>query len=445
MKQPVSSIQNIVALVIILIIVQNACGLDVEPLRLGQFEKVSQTAWREKVYLLPQFQQGTIIYQTGFRLNQTLNLNYNIYHERMEFLSEDGDTLGIKADKQIKLIEIGSHLFYHDYKTGFYEILSAASVSLAMQTKLILVKAEGNCEGEIWSLELRGALMDCDRFYVKHMSYFFIDLKDKILKANKPSVLKLFPENKSDIQAYLIENPVDFAKHEDVTRLTTYCYQLDEPRSTQYATEVPDAISNVKLDAGKAFPSGRNLYHLPAFEEARITWSNNSTELIEKMNYNLFTGKMDVITPNADTIEFKDWADARILNIDGNVFYQDFKYGYMEIVMQGPLALAERNRFILVEDPEILEAGGMTEQANASAVSNGMAVVKYDRMYQLQKSYFFVNSRNQVFEANKLSLFKMQPMDREEIIDFIKTNSISFQKKEDLMNLITFCNHIIVN
>ena len=227
MTKSVSSIQNIVALVIILIIVQNACGQDVEPLRLGRFEKVSQTAWREKVYLLPQFQRGTIIYQTGFRLNQTLDLNYNIYHERMEFLGEDGDTLGIKADKQIKLIEVGSHLFYHDYKTGFYEILSAASVSLVMQTKLILVKAEGNCEGEIWSLELRGAQMDCDRFYVKYTSYFFIDLKDKILKANKPSVLKLFPENKSDIQAYLIENPVDFTKHEDVTRLTTYCYHLD--------------------------------------------------------------------------------------------------------------------------------------------------------------------------------------------------------------------------
>ena len=445
MTKSVSSIQNIVALVIILIIVQNACGQDVEPLRLGRFEKVSQTAWREKVYLLPQFQRGTIIYQTGFRLNQTLDLNYNIYHERMEFLGEDGDTLGIKADKQIKLIEVGSHLFYHDYKTGFYEILSAASVSLAMQTKLILVKAEGNCEGEIWSLELRGAQMDCDRFYVKYTSYFFIDLKDKILKANKPSVLKLFPENKSDIQAYLIENPVDFTKHEDVTRLTTYCYHLDEPGSTKHTTEVPEPNSVVKLDAGKAFPSGRNLYHFPAFEQARITWSNNSTDFLEKMNYNLFTGKMDVITPNADTIEFKDWADARILNLEGNVFYQDFGKGYLEIILQGPLALAVRNRFILVHDREVLEEAAMTDQANASSVSNGKTVVNYDRLYKLEKTYFFLTSKNGVFDANKISLFRLLPIHRQQIIDFMKMNSISFKKEEDLMSLITFCNHLLAN
>ena len=154
---------------------------------------------------------------------------------------------------------------------------------------------------------------------------------------------------------------------------------------------------------------------------------------------------MDEITPNSDTVEFKDWMDAKIVDLDGSVFYQDFKNGYMEIIMQGPLALAVRNRFVLVEDQGILEAAGLTDQANASSVSNGMAVVKYDRMYQLQRTYFFFSSRNQVFEANRLSLFKLLPVDRDEIIDFLKKNSISFQNKEDLMILLTFFNHLIVN
>lgn len=238
MTQSICAIQNVLAIVFLATTTQLACCQNIEQLRLGRFESVSQTEWRDQVYLLPQFQQGTIIYQTGFKLDQTLNLNYNIYHERMEFISEDGDTLGIKADQHIKLIEIGSRLFYHNYKTGFYEILSTASVSLAMQPKFILVKAEGSCEGAVWSLELRGAKMDCERFYVKQQSYFFIDVKDKILKASKTSVLKLFAENKSDIQAYLIENPVDFTNHEDVTRVTNYCYQLNESASTKFQTHI---------------------------------------------------------------------------------------------------------------------------------------------------------------------------------------------------------------
>ena len=68
---------------------------------------------------------------------------------------------------------------------------------------------------------------------------------------------------------------------------------------------------------------------------------------------------MDEITPNSDTVEFKDWMDAKIVDLDGSVFYQDFKNGYMEIIMQGPLALAVRNRFVLVEDQGILEAAGL--------------------------------------------------------------------------------------
>ena len=163
------------------------------------------------------------------------------------------------------------------------------------------------------------------------------------------------------------------------------------------------------------------------------------------MNYNLFTGKMDVITPNADTIEFKDWADARILNLEGNVFYQDFGKGYLEIILQGPLALAVRNRFILVHDREVLEEAAMTDQANASSVSNGKTVVNYDRLYKLEKTYFFLTSKNGVFDANKISLFRLLPIHRQQIIDFMKMNSISFKKEEDLMSLITFCNHLLAN
>jgi hypothetical protein len=410
---------------------------DIELLRLPRFEEVSQTLWRNEIYYFPQFQEGTIIYQTGFKLNQTLKLNYNIYHERMEFIGEAGDTLGVEANKEIKLIEIGSHLFYHDYKSGFYEILTTSSVSLAVQPKFRLGKTEGN-DGPL-AFETRGAPMACDRFYYKRMSYFFIDVNDRVFEASKASVLKLFPEYKSDIRAYLIEKPVDFTRQEDMIRLTNYCYQLNVPR-----TGNADIV--VKLEAGKAFPSGNqiHLYRFPEFQEAKIMWTNNSTTShFAKLNYNLFTGKMAALNENADTVEFKEWREAKILNLDGDVFYRDFKEGYMEIILQGPLALAVRNRFTLIDDKETLEEAGKTNQAKASLVSNSMAVVNYDRLYKLEKTYFFLNTKYHAFEANKLSLFKLLPRDEEKIIDYLNRNSISFDEKDDLMSLITFCNQLV--
>jgi hypothetical protein len=44
------------------------------------------------------------------------------------------------------------------------------------------------------------------------------------------------------------------------------------------------------------------------------------------------------------------------------------------------------------------------DQANSTPVSNGTAVANYDRMFKLQKTYFFLNERNHVFDADKLSL-----------------------------------------
>ena len=211
---------------------------DIELLLLKRFENVSQTSWRGQIYYFPQFQEGTIIYRTGFKIKQTLKLNYNIYHERMEFIGEADDTLAIEGNKEIKLIEIGSHLFYHDYKSGYYEILSTSSVSLAMQPKFRLGKTEGN-DG-LLPFETRGAAMACDRYYYKHASYFFIDGNEQLFKASKASVLKLFPEHKSDIRAYLMEKPVDFTSNEDIIRLTNYCYQLDKPRSAGNAMQRSD-------------------------------------------------------------------------------------------------------------------------------------------------------------------------------------------------------------
>jgi hypothetical protein len=441
LKKSISLILCVLTLSLLSTSAHDVFSQDIELLQLRRFENVSQTPWRDQIYHFPQFQEGTIIYQTGFKLNQTLKLNYNIYHERMEFIGQAGDTLGIEANKEINLIEIGSHLFYHDHKSGYYEILSTSSVSLAMQTKFRLGKTEGN--DRTLPFETRGAAMACDRFYYKHASYFFIDVKEQLFKASKASVLKLFPEKKSNILAYLIEKPVDFSSKEDMMRLTNYCYKLDESRPAGNETDSSDANIVVKLEAGKAFPSGnpKQLYRFYEFQEAKIMWTDNSTSNHSaKMNYNFFTGKMVSLNDNGDTVEFKQGREAKTINLDGDVFYRDFKEGYMEIILHGPLALAVRNRFTLIDDGEISDEAGMTDQANASLVSNGIGVVNYDRMYKLQRTYFFLNTKYHVFEANKLSLFKLLPMDKEEIIDYINNNSISFEEKDDLMSLITFCN-----
>jgi hypothetical protein len=196
------------------------------------------------------------------------------------------------------------------------------------------------------------------------------------------------------------------------------------------------------LPAGKSSPSD-SVYRFPEFQETKIMWADKtSTYHPQKMNYNLFTGTMYVIDEKGDTIKFKKELQVKILNLDGNVFYKDNSKGYLEMLLQGTLALAAKNDFALVTDKETLESAGLMEQANSSEVSNKTSVATYDRLYQLQRTYVFIY-RNQADEANKLSILKLMQKHREAVIEYINENKLSFTNEQDLKVLTTFCNGLL--
>jgi hypothetical protein len=188
-----------------------------------------------------------------------------------------------------------------------------------------------------------------------------------------------------------------------------------------------------------------SLYRFSEFQEAKIMWEDkSSTYYPQKMNYNFFTGKMDVVDEKGDTVKFKKSQQAKILNLDGNVFYQDFETGYLEILLQGNLALAVRNSFAPVTEKERLTDAGFMEQAAASTVANNVPITNYDRLYELQRTYFFIY-KNQVNKVSKMSILRLMSRDREEVIAYMNENNTSIQDEQDLMNLTTFCNGLLVN
>ena len=418
--------------------------------KLPALTDVSKVSWRDSVYFFPEFKKGKITYTKGFELDYLFDLNYNIYYEKMDFISATGDTLNITNTMEIKLIQVGDKLFFHDYYTGFYEVLSKQPVALAVRNKFVLNALEYNSgvKKNATAMEVRGVVTDYDRLYNRGCFYFFIDTNNELHKATRTSILKLFPMYTVEIQAYLMENPVNFESREDLVKLTNFCNQFlldkDGDDEKNFAEK-----NTVKLRAGQSFPSDyprESFYRFPEFQEAKITWTNKSSAYHPlKVNYNLFTGTMDVVDEKSDTVKLKKWREVRILNLDGSIFYQDFRKGYMEIIAQGPLGLAIRKNFALVQDKDRLEDEGFEYQADASIMSNQDPVTKYDRLYQLDKTYFFMDKRNQFHEASKLSILKLMPRDREKIVAFINENKTSFKKVQDLINLINFCNQLLLD
>jgi hypothetical protein len=413
---------------------------------LPAFTDVSKVPWRQSVYRFPEFQKGKITYTQGFVLDYEFDLNYNIYYEKMDFIHSSGDTLSITNTREIKSIQVGNKSFFHDYNTGYYEVLVALPLALAFRNQFVLEGVEYS-NGQMASrsgADVRGIAINQDRIYKKGFSYFFIDQNNEVHKATRASLLNLFPDYSTEIKSYLLEHPIDFESQEDLIALTSYCNQFIDI-SKEKSNALNGAIA-IKLPAGKTSPFKNekdSLYRFPEFQEAKITWDDKtSTYHPQKMNYNLFTGAMDVVDEKGDTIKFKKWSQAKILNLDGNVFYQDNEKGFLEMLLQGEVALAAKSNFTLVTDKDALERAGLMEQTSASEVSNKASVAPYDRLYQLQRTYFFIY-RNQTYEANKLSILRLMQKHKEEVVEYINENNISLTNEQHLKELTTFCNGLL--
>ena len=187
-------------------------------LKLPLLTNISSVSWKDSIYRFPSFQKGKIRYTTGL-LEHEFYLNYNMYFEKMDFISESGDTLNITNTREIKEVQIGDTWFFHVHKKGYYEVILKLPVALAVKKQFVL--QSGSLHAEV-----RGAPADYDQYYEILPTYFFIDKNNNVHRATKASILKLFPDHKTELSAYLQKHTPDFESQKDLVDLLTYCNQF---------------------------------------------------------------------------------------------------------------------------------------------------------------------------------------------------------------------------
>lgn len=216
---------------IIATIVQTHC-IYAQPsplLKLPAHTHVAKVSWRDSIYRFPDFQFGRITWATGFAPVDTFRLNYNLYFAQLDLINAKGDTVQVKPSRELKLVQIGGNIFYHDDRRGYIEVLYQAPISLGVLTILSTVKmvyASGSFEGTSSGMDTRGIPSVYDRYYKRATTYFFIDGNNKLHKAIRPSVLKLYANHKKAINAYLDENKIDFTRERDLFQLLNFCNRL---------------------------------------------------------------------------------------------------------------------------------------------------------------------------------------------------------------------------
>lgn len=404
--------------------------------KLDAYESFSKADWKDSVYLLPQFQTGTLEYNNGFQVEGSWLMNYNRYFESMDMISDTGDTLSVKRTPELKFVNLQGRLFIHNYNLGFIEVLTKAPVALGVKYIMGTAGLQSN-------FDRRGYTDIYDRYYVKAPLYFFIGHNNNLYKANQTSILRFYPEHDVEIREYIKAERINFYVEGDLKRLLAFCNRFDFKFEKSASPEYFRIPANERITT---VPWKNEIYAYPEFQSAHVTMRDRTSSTFNhKVNYNHFSGLIEYIDKNNDTLAIKPSANIRLVNIDGDVYCVTSTKGYVKLLLQGKVSLGIKKRITLVRK-ELLEedsiSESISEQSNPTYIDNPKEIAKYDRLYAKTASYFFINSLYNGFFANYETVFLAFPGHKKEVAVYLNENKPDFKNESDLIKLVRFCNQL---
>ncbi len=183
---------------------------------------MSGRQWLTVIYRYPNFLEGKVTLDNGFSPTFTMKLNYNVYEDRIEYITAKGDTSVLENAGHLKSIAIGDHVYVNDYPTVYVEKLNQTSVALGSK-HLIKMMFEGN-SGEVFeALGWHQPTARLDRLFVKKDEYYFIDKNSRLNRATQSNILKMHHSSKKELKKYIKETKVDFKNKEALIGLLEFC------------------------------------------------------------------------------------------------------------------------------------------------------------------------------------------------------------------------------
>lgn len=185
------------------------------------------------VFLYPEFKFGKVYYTNGDSAGG--RMNYNRFLETFEFIDNKWDTLVLTPGEGIKYFNIGGDIFYYNKPDYLLHKSGSVFCKLAVRENLKLkdVKKIGafgisTSTSKIESLDQLRAeqthqlVANEEIIFTKESDFYIGNENNSFLPASKKNILKLFPEKKKSIEAYLENHNVDFRNETQLAELSNF-------------------------------------------------------------------------------------------------------------------------------------------------------------------------------------------------------------------------------
>ena len=189
-----------------------------------------------------------------------------------------------------------------------------------------------------------------------------------------------------------------------------------------------------------------DMYHYPQFTDGNVILRDGKVIGV-KMNYSRLFDQMLFINHKGDTLALADEKNIKLISIDQDTFYYDG--GYMRIIIDNDFVkLAEKKVWVVADVRKIgthntpkntVAITSLTHYTDGTdAAKSRDLLLNEDILLRKETQYYVGNAYNHFVRAGKKRLQQLFPKEEINIENYLKTNKVNFDKRDDLEKLVQF-------
>jgi hypothetical protein len=207
-------------------------------------------------------------------------------------------------------------------------------------------------------------------------------------------------------------------------------------------------VKNFTVSAGQSFVdvlSHDELFRYPYFIKGTTVYKDGTTTS-ERMNYSFVQGEMMFLNSRNDTLVItKKDAISQIILAEDTFYVSNHYYEHLAGGKDAMLLMHKYIKLINVKKEGAYgtsnSTGSVDSYSSLSANKNSATLklkVNEDMDFALVTDFYFSRKSNEFVLAKKNSILKLFPEEEEIIKEFIKSQSIRFNEKDDLIKLTEY-------
>jgi hypothetical protein len=186
------------------------------------------------------------------------------------------------------------------------------------------------------------------------------------------------------------------------------------------------------------------IYVYPDFTEGRVHLKDNST-VEARLNYNRLNNEILFIDDKKDTLALSSPETTDNIIIGSDIYFYVSGAYVKQLTAYPTINLVQKSRLQYIGTEK--KADGYGSYSNASAnesisnVKNGVQSkigVDENQTYTLSDTYYLFAPSKSLLPANKKNFLKSFSKHEKELNDYIGTNNIGFEKREELEKLLQY-------